>query len=102
MLLRQVRVVPLDGPIHTHAAAGDPVDVLISGGIITRIAPRVTPPPGVPVLDGDGRWLIPGLWDAHVHLGQWAAASRRLDLSGARSPEEALALVRPAVAEGLP
>jgi predicted amidohydrolase YtcJ len=93
LLLRNVRVVPLDGPIHTRAAVGDPVDVLVEDGIITRIAPRVAPPPGVPVLDGDGRWLIPGLWDAHVHLGQWAAASRRLDLSRTSSPEDVLALV---------
>ncbi|HMO10122.1 MAG TPA: amidohydrolase family protein [Actinotalea sp.] len=36
---------------------------------------------------------MPGLWDAHTHLGQWAAVRRRLDVSGARSVAEAAALV---------
>ena len=45
------------------------------------------------VVEADGRWLIPGLWDQHVHLGQWTLASARLDLGPARSSEEAVALV---------
>jgi predicted amidohydrolase YtcJ len=105
MLLRQVRVVPLDGITVNGTAVGDPVDVLLEDGIITRIAPHLpstsaAPPPGVPVLDGDGRWLIPGLWDAHVHLGQWTLASRRLDLSRTSSPADVLALVARAAAAG--
>ena len=99
LLLRQVRVVPLDG-----TAAAGPVDLLISeDGVITEVAAMagaVARPPGVPVVDGDGRWLIPGLWDAHVHLGQWAMASRRLDLSGTASPEEVLALAARAARNG--
>ncbi|HEY6791297.1 MAG TPA: amidohydrolase family protein, partial [Trebonia sp.] len=124
LLLRQVRMVPLDGP----AAAG-PVDVLIEDGSITKIGTKVgtkigtkvgtkigtkvgteaaavagtvVRPPGVPAVDGDGRWLIPGLWDAHVHLGQWALASRRLDLSRTSSPEDVLALAAQAARHGRP
>ena len=37
---------------------------------------------------------MPGLWDQHVHLGQWTLASARLDLAPARSSAEAVALVR--------
>ena len=44
-------------------------------------------------MEAGGRWLIPGLWDAHVHLGQWALAARRLDLSRTSSPEEVLTIV---------
>lgn len=94
LLLRHVRLVPLDGP-----AAADPVDVLIEDGLITGIG-AVARPPGVPVVNGDGRWLIPGLWDAHVHLGQWALAGRRLDLSRTSSPEDVLALVAQASRQG--
>jgi predicted amidohydrolase YtcJ len=68
------------------------VDVLIKDGVIAEIGGQARPS-GVMELDGDGRWLIPGLWDAHVHLGQWAIARRRLDLSAAASPEDVLALV---------
>jgi hypothetical protein len=96
LLLRRVRVVPLDGP-----ATAEPADVLIEGGVITQ-AGAVAGPAGVRVVEGDGRWLIPGLWDAHVHLGQWALASRRLDLSRTSSPEEVLALVTRAARQGRP
>lgn len=96
LLLRRVRLVPLDG----QAAAG-PLDVLIEDGLITRIG-AVDRPRGIPVVDGDGRWLIPGLWDAHVHLGQWAFAKRRLDLSRTSSPEDVLALAGQAARRGRP
>ncbi|WP_372419897.1 amidohydrolase [Actinotalea solisilvae] len=45
-------------------------------------------------VDLDGRWLAPGLWDAHTHMEQWALARQRLDVSGASSAAEAAALVR--------
>lgn len=43
--------------------------VLISGGRILRIGPsrRAAVPAGARVLDGRGKFLIPGLWDMHVH-----------------------------------
>src|SRR5262249_15334746 len=92
LLLRQVRVVPLDGQ-----AAADPVDVLIEDGVIAGLGPadgaHRVPTVTVPTVEGEGRWLIPGLWDAHVHLGQWALAGRRLDLARTSSPEEVLTIV---------
>ncbi len=39
------------------------------------------------------RWLIPGLWDNHVHFSQWAQTAQRLDVSPATSAAEAAALV---------
>jgi predicted amidohydrolase YtcJ len=103
LLLRQVRVVPVDGPLGNPAA--DPVDVLIQDGVITEIGTGIETaarPRGAHVADGDGRWLIPGLWDAHVHLGQWALAARRLDLSRTSSPEDVLALVARSARPGRP
>jgi len=44
-------------------------------------------------IDLDGRWVLPGLWDNHVHFSQWALTSRRLDVSGARSASHAARLV---------
>ncbi len=38
------------------------------------------------MVDLDGRWLLPGLWDEHVHLDQWALVRRRLDVAGPRAP----------------
>jgi predicted amidohydrolase YtcJ len=54
------------------------------------------------VVDLEGRWILPGLWDHHVHFGQWAMASRRLDLSGAVSAVDAVSRVRDALADTPP
>jgi imidazolonepropionase-like amidohydrolase len=45
-----------------------PSDVLIKGNIIDRISPApITAEPGVTVIAGNGRTLMPGLIDAHWH-----------------------------------
>lgn len=44
--------------------------VLVLGGAIAAIGPAasIDVPADVTRIDGHGRWLIPGLWDMHVHL----------------------------------
>jgi predicted amidohydrolase YtcJ len=44
------------------------------------------------VIDLGGRWIIPGLWDSHVHMGQWAQMRHRLNLDGAQSVADVLRL----------
>ncbi|MEV5904297.1 amidohydrolase [Streptomyces sp. NPDC052127] len=46
------------------------------------------------VVDLDGRVLLPGLWDAHVHMAEWASARHRLDLAGTASARAVADLVR--------
>ncbi|MEC5180434.1 putative amidohydrolase YtcJ [Arthrobacter sp. CG_A4] len=69
-------------------------DVHVVDGVISRISPagesRV---PGSRVLELGGRYVIPGLWDEHVHMTQWALAANRIDLSGAASAREAADVV---------
>lgn len=65
----------------------DVVDVGIEGGRITAIA--VAGSASGETIDLAGRWLLPGLWDNHVHLSQQALALRRVDLSKAVSATEA-------------
>jgi imidazolonepropionase-like amidohydrolase len=53
-------------------AAGQPVadrTVVVRGGRILRVgaAPGMVIPAGATVVDGRGKFLIPGLWDMHVH-----------------------------------
>ncbi|MBE7325818.1 amidohydrolase family protein [Nocardioides sp. Y6] len=93
MLIRNVRPVPLTAglpgvPGGGVPASSEPVDLEL-------------PDAGEPgqVVDADGAWAIPGLWDAHVHLGQWTLATSRLDTSEADSVEQALDLVRARLAE---
>jgi len=45
------------------------------------------------VVDAGGRWVVPGLWDEHVHFDQWASSRRRIDLASARSAAQAAAIV---------
>lgn len=59
-----------------------PVDVLIEGGRVSAIGSGLPASPGGRVVDASGRWLVPGLWDQHVHMTQWATTAARLDLSG--------------------
>lgn len=49
--------------------------------------------PGSEALDLGGRMVIPGLVDAHVHLSWYANFLRNVDLTQARSAQEAAALV---------
>lgn len=41
--------------------------VVIRDGVIADVS-RGKAPPGARVIDGKGKFLIPGLWDSHVHL----------------------------------
>ncbi|MGW6459730.1 amidohydrolase [Streptomyces sp. NPDC055078] len=76
---------------RVHLGAGGPLsDVRIENGLVTAVHPAGTSPrTGGQRLDLDGRVLLPGLWDAHVHMLQWAGVRRRLDLSGAGSARAA-------------
>ena len=53
---------------NVRPMAGRTADVLVRGGRITRIAPAIEPLAGVPVEDGAGDVLLPGLVEAHTHL----------------------------------
>ena len=43
-------------------------DLLIKNERIEKIAPKITAPAGVEVIDAKGRWLLPGLIDDQVHF----------------------------------
>ncbi len=76
--------------------------MLVEDGTVTEVGAGLARPAGpdsTEQIDAGGRWLIPGLWDQHVHLGQWTLASQRLDLAPARSPEDATRLVAERIAE---
>lgn len=96
LLLRDTRLVPVEAG---HRVPDAPVDVLVEHGTVTAVGPGLARPDGVDEVDGGGRWLVPGLWDAHVHMAQWTLASQRLDLAAVRTPEEILARVTEWIAD---
>jgi Na+/H+ antiporter NhaA len=74
-----------DGPVNNNSIAitggrvvpveGDPIDggtVLVADGTISAVlGPGAQLPDGVPVIDAAGKWVLPGLIDAHTHLGAY-------------------------------
>ncbi|MFE3168720.1 amidohydrolase [Streptomyces sp. NPDC059224] len=94
------RATPLTLARVRLGAGGPLVSVRVADGSVTHVVPEREAPapaglvPGDRVLGLDGRILLPGLWDAHVHLAEWAAARRRLDLSGTASAREVADRVR--------
>lgn len=90
LLIREARIV--GGSEH-------PVTLRIADGRVIEVSATLDPVASEEVLDADGRWLIPGLWDEHVHMRQWAEASSRLDLSRTQSAGDVLAAVAKRVAE---
>ena len=71
VLVRDVNVVDATvGRARSHR------DVLIRDGVIewVRETANRTPPRGTTILDGAGKYLIPGLWDMHTHSGGYEAA----------------------------
>ncbi len=65
ILFRNVTVIDATG-----APPRKNVTVEISGGRIQAIqAKKIRPGRGSLVIDAKGRFLIPGLWDMHMHLG---------------------------------
>jgi predicted amidohydrolase YtcJ len=97
LLLREARLVGGD-------AGGGPCDVVVAGGRVGALLPAGSArPAGLPAVVEEvplgGRWLMPGLWDGHVHFTQWVVRRQRLDLSGTRSAAEVLDRVAGALRE---
>ena len=79
-----------------NGRAPEPVDLRVTGGAVTDVAPRLHPEPGEPVVDLGGRFVRRGLRDAHAHVAEWARSRREVDLRAARSAAEAAHLLRAA------
>ena len=84
LVLRNARVPGDAAPLSVH----------ISAGRVSRIGAAGESPDGASFVDGDGRYVIPGLWDEHVHMTLWALHANRIDLSAAGTAREAAAVVR--------
>lgn len=64
-------------------------------GVITQVLERGDARPEANfVLDGEGRVMVPGMIDAHVHIMDLGFGQLTLDLSGTTSLEDALATIK--------
>lgn len=73
LVFRNVAVVDLDG-----GTVRPDMIVEVANGRVTRVEPAAGQPAPASaqatVVDGRGKFLIPGLWDSHVHLTKLGAA----------------------------
>ncbi|MDJ0350645.1 amidohydrolase family protein [Cryobacterium sp. PH29-G1] len=83
-----------DGPDHDGPAHDGPAHDGPDHDGPDHDGPTRPRPTHARIVDLAGRTVIPGLWDEHVHMTQWALAGARFDLSAAASAREALELVR--------
>ncbi|HZX01892.1 amidohydrolase [Kribbella sp.] len=63
LAIRGATVVPIDGPPIPGGT------VLIDARRIVAVGAAVDVPEGATVVDARGRWVLPGLVDAHTHMG---------------------------------
>lgn len=76
--IKNVGVLPMD---RERVLAGQ--TVIVERGVIARLsaAADVRIPEGATIIDGTGRFLIPGLIDAHVHLSFFTEEQQRTILT---------------------
>jgi dihydroorotase len=79
LLLRNGRV------IDPANALDAPADVLILGGRVAGVGPRLEAPGGTPVVDVGGRVVAPGFVDIHVHLREPGEEHKETIASGTRA-----------------
>ena len=82
LVIRGITVIDGTGaPPRPNAA------IVIEGDRIRAVGPAagVQIPPGAEMVDASGKWIIPGLIDAHVHLGQSGGLYTRPDIIDLRS-----------------
>jgi imidazolonepropionase-like amidohydrolase len=73
LLIRNARLIDATG-VPPRSGIG----ILVRDGWIAAIAPNLTMP-DVPILDAGGATVLPGLIDAHVHLGVVPGSGQRHD-----------------------
>ncbi len=56
--------------------------VIVDKGVITKVGPsaEIKPPTDAQVIDGEGRTLVPGLWDCHMHVADDYTGLQELSL----------------------
>ena len=71
--------------------SGPPIEsgvVVIKGGLIEAVGSDIVVPEGLSVVDGTGKYVLPGFIDLHSHMGvySWPGASAHSDGNEATEP----------------
>ena len=105
--MQTASLVLVHGRIHTlDPAVPDSTALAVIGDRIAKIASdkeiSALVGPGTRKIDLEGRTVIPGLIDAHLHLMGIGRSLEELDLRGITSPEETVRLVSEAASRASP
>ena len=79
LLIQNIRLASENSPSLAHG------DVLVENGLIKTIAVDLTVPAGARVIDGRGRILMPGMFDAHVHFREPGFESKETIATGSEA-----------------
>lgn len=69
VLIRQIRIVDVE-----KGKLSPVTSVLVRDGFIKKIGSQLTAPVNTTIVDGTNKYLMPGLWDMHVHTTDTAEA----------------------------
>ncbi|QDO89213.1 amidohydrolase [Ornithinimicrobium ciconiae] len=64
LAITNAHVVPVDGEPFEGT-------IVVDNGTITALGAEIEVPDGAETINAGGQWVLPGLIDAHVHLGVW-------------------------------
>lgn len=80
MIIRNARIITM------HDAAASAEAIALGGGLILAVGSDAEvmnlAGPDTRIIDGDGRSVLPGFVESHMHIFQGAASLSRLDLTG--------------------
>ena len=74
LLIENINIIDVEtGKVKTST-------VLVENGKIKNISKNISAIDGIEVIDGTGKWLMPGMVDAHIHLFQSGGVYTRPDV----------------------
>jgi len=65
LLIKNAKVLTMAGEDHENG------DILIEGKVIKAVGSQLEVSEDAEVIDGTGKWVMPGIIDAHCHIGMW-------------------------------
>lgn len=65
ILIKNGKVLTMAGEVYEQG------DVLIDGDKIKVVGENLDAPEGAQIIDARGMWVMPGIIDAHSHIGMW-------------------------------